>query len=176
VNRLGGLVQDEHRDTTRPGPVDLSMAARRAVDLATLGRRPGLLLLTRDDPLPPVRAREEDVVQIVLHLLINAIQAGGKSPPIEVEVRGLEGGAAVRVRDHGPGIPPHYLPHVFDPFFTTRAPEASGLGLSLSFDLARQHGGRLDAANHPEGGAVFTLWLPLAGDEPDAIDVDGADA
>jgi signal transduction histidine kinase len=160
VNRLGALVQDERRDTTHPGPVDLSMAARRAVDLATLGRRPGLLLLTRDEPLPPVRAREEDVVQIVLHLLINAIQAGGKSPPIEVEVLRLEGGAAVRVRDHGPGIPAHVLPHVFDPFFTTRAPEASGLGLSLSYDLARQQGGRLEAANHPEGGAVFTLWLP----------------
>lgn len=161
VNRLGSLVRDETRDTTHPGPVDLSMAARRAVDLATLGRRPGLLLLTRDEPLPPVHAREEDVVQIVLHLLINAIQAGGKNPPVEIEVLRQEGGAAVRVRDHGPGIAAEHLPHVFDPFFTTRAPEASGLGLSLSYDLARQHGGRLEAANHSEGGAVFTLWLPF---------------
>ncbi|MDX1649914.1 MAG: ATP-binding protein, partial [Myxococcota bacterium] len=167
VNRLGGLVRDEHRDTTSPGPVDLSMAARRAVDLATLGRRPGLLLITRDESLPPVQVREEDAVQIVLHLLINAIQAGGKSPPIEVEVLALEGGGAVRVRDHGPGIPPSHLPHVFDPFFTTRAPEASGLGLSLSYDLARQHGGRLEAANHPQGGAVFTLWLPFAREADD---------
>lgn len=174
VNRLGGMVRDEHRDTTSPGPVDLSMAARRAVDLATLGRRPGLLLIARDEALPPVRCREEDAVQIVLHLLINAIQAAGKSPPIEVEVLALEGGGAVRVRDHGPGIPPAHLPHVFDPFFTTRAPEASGLGLSLSYDLARQHGGRLEAANHPEGGAVFTLWLPFAGRAGD--DAGGAGA
>ena len=53
------------------------------------------------------------------------------------------------------------LPRIFDPFFTTKAPGTGmGLGLSLSFDLARDHGGTLDAANCPDGGAVFHLWLP----------------
>jgi signal transduction histidine kinase len=69
------------------------------------------------------------------------------------------------VRDGGPGIPEDDLPHVFDPFFTTKGlGEGTGLGLSLSFDLARRHGGTLEAVNHPGGGAVFTLWLPPAPD------------
>jgi signal transduction histidine kinase len=55
------------------------------------------------------------------------------------------------------------MPHIFDPFFTTKGlGEQTGLGLSLSFDLARRHGGTLEAANRPGGGAIFTLWLPPA--------------
>lgn len=162
VSRLRGLVRSDLRGPPGPAPVDLSAATRRALELAGLGRPPGLLRMVRSDAIPPVLAREEDVVQIVVHLLINAIHVGGDAPPIEVEVVGLERGGAVRVRDRGPGIPPQHLPHVFDPFFTTRAAEATGLGLTLSYELARAHGGRLEAVNHPEGGAVFTLWLPLA--------------
>jgi two-component system sensor histidine kinase HupT/HoxJ len=67
------------------------------------------------------------------------------------------------VLDRGPGIPEEMLPSLFDPFFTTRPPgQGTGLGLSLSYDLAVRHGGRLEAGNRPGGGAVFTLWLPAA--------------
>jgi two-component system sensor histidine kinase HupT/HoxJ len=55
------------------------------------------------------------------------------------------------------------MPRVFDPFFTTKPPGVgTGLGLSLSYDLARRNDGRLEAANRPTGGAEFTLWLPPA--------------
>ena len=67
----------------------------------------------------------------------------------------------LRLRDNGPGIPPEQLGHIFDPFFTTKAPgKGTGLGLSISYGIVEQHGGRLDAANAPEGGAEFTLELP----------------
>jgi two-component system sensor histidine kinase HupT/HoxJ len=70
---------------------------------------------------------------------------------------------ALSVRDRGPGIPEESLRHVFNPFFTLKGlGEGTGLGLSLSFDLARRHGGTLEAANRPGGGAVFTLRLPPA--------------
>ena len=67
------------------------------------------------------------------------------------------------VRDHGPGIAQEHLPHVFDRFY--RAPEArsapgSGLGLSIVRQAVEAHGGQVTAANHPGGGAVFTITLP----------------
>jgi signal transduction histidine kinase len=69
----------------------------------------------------------------------------------------------IRVRDHGPGIAEENLLHVFDMYFSrgTRDGSGMGLGLPLSRRLARLLGGELSAANHPEGGAVFTLELPL---------------
>ncbi|TSB26716.1 sensor histidine kinase [Streptomyces benahoarensis] len=80
----------------------------------------------------------------------------------------------IRVRDHGPGIPEEVLPHVFDRFYKASASrprsDGSGLGLSIALENAHIHGGEITAANLPEGGAVFTLRLPmdasrLAGDD-----------
>ena len=78
----------------------------------------------------------------------------------------------VSVIDTGCGIPEEDLQKIFDPFFTTKGlGEGTGLGLSLSFDLARRHGGTLEAANRPGGGAELTLWLPPAPEaEPDRED------
>jgi len=76
-------------------------------------------------------------------------------------VRSARGGVTLAVRDRGEGIPAAALPRLFDPFFTTKPPgQGTGLGLSLSFDLARQHGGTLEGANRPGGGAEFELWIP----------------
>ncbi|MFI9047718.1 ATP-binding protein [Streptomyces sp. NPDC053427] len=75
------------------------------------------------------------------------------------------GELVIRVRDHGPGIPEEVLPHVFDRFYKASASrprsEGSGLGLSIAMENAHIHGGEITAANRPEGGAVFTLRLPM---------------
>ncbi|MGW7634983.1 ATP-binding protein [Streptomyces decoyicus] len=75
------------------------------------------------------------------------------------------GTLVIRVRDHGPGIPEEVLPHVFDRFYKASASrprsEGSGLGLSIALENAHIHGGEITAANLPEGGAVFTLRLPM---------------
>ncbi|MFB7633692.1 ATP-binding protein [Streptomyces sp. NPDC056149] len=125
---------------------------------------------------------------ILANLIGNALKHGGS--PVRVSVRtepgqpgrpvaGAPGGDAaegaavepeggqlvIRVRDHGPGIPEEVLPHVFDRFYKASASrprsEGSGLGLSIAQENAHIHGGRISAANHPEGGAVFTLHLPM---------------
>lgn len=142
--------------------VDVHAVAEKANALAAVGVASNTIR-TAFEPTPPVLGREEELVQIATNLLVNAIQASGDAPEIELEVRCVKGQVALSVCDRGPGIPDDFMAHIFDPFFTTKGlGEGTGLGLSLSFDLARRHGGTLEAANRPGGGAAFTLWLPPA--------------
>ena len=107
---------------------------------------------------------------ILANLVGNALRHGAL--PVTVTA-GLQpdgqGGTrlTVDVRDHGDGLPPGAVPHLFDRFYkadTARArSEGSGLGLAIARENARLHGGRIDAANHPDGGAVFTVGLPVNG-------------
>lgn len=95
---------------------------------------------------------------IVANLVGNALRHGG--PPVRVRLRP----DFLEVSDNGPGIAPEVLPHVFDRFYKadtarTRS-EGSGLGLAIAWENARLHGGTIEAANRPAGGAVFTLRLP----------------
>lgn len=69
----------------------------------------------------------------------------------------------LEVRDHGGGLSDHTLAHLFKPFYTTKPEgQGTGLGLSLAMDLSTSMGANLAGANHPEGGALFTLDMPLA--------------
>ncbi|MGX1219903.1 ATP-binding protein [Streptomyces ambofaciens] len=109
---------------------------------------------------------------IVANLVANALRHG--APPVRLDLHALDDPhagkqAVVTVRDGGDGIPESVLPHVFDRFYKSadaRArSEGSGLGLAITTENVRLHGGTVRAANHPEGGAVFTVVLPL---RPDA--------
>jgi two-component system, OmpR family, sensor histidine kinase MtrB len=110
---------------------------------------------------------------IIANLVGNALRHGG--PPVTVTARAEphgsgEGRLVLDVCDHGPGLPTTVIPHVFDRFYkadTARArSEGSGLGLAIASENAQLHGGRVQAGNHPDGGAVFTVTLPLNGHSP----------
>jgi len=160
VERLRGFARDDPASEAQL--LDWHQVLARSVAMARVGLPDDAVCSRVDDP-PPARACEGEVVQILLNLLVNALQATDGRGPVELSVDAHEGGARLRVLDRGPGIPDDVLPHVFDPFFTTKpAGRGTGLGLSLSYDLARRHGGALEAANRPGGGAVFSLWLPAA--------------
>jgi two-component system, OmpR family, sensor histidine kinase MtrB len=99
---------------------------------------------------------------IVANLVGNALRHG--EPPVRVHVSATPEQAWIEVTDHGPGLPEHVLPHVFDRFYKhdparTRTP-GSGLGLGLALENARLHGGDLTAGNADGGGARFVLRLP----------------
>jgi two-component system NtrC family sensor kinase len=99
--------------------------------------------------------------QVLINLLLNAIQASEKGGEVHVELRRHNEEIELRVIDHGPGVPREHLDKIFDPFFTTKPPgEGSGLGLSVSLGIVEQHGGRLWLSNNPEGGAIATVRLP----------------
>jgi PAS domain S-box-containing protein len=120
--------------------------------------------------LPPLWGNRQQLSQVLLNLLLNAFQAIAKAGTVSIRAEATAttrlptGGRGVRIRieDDGPGIPADVLPHLFEPFFTTKAPgEGTGLGLSVSWGIVKEHHGALFAENRAEGGARFELELPL---------------
>ena len=106
---------------------------------------------------------EVRIEQIVINLLRNSLDAVRECDEKRIWLRLRQEGptAFVEVSDSGPGLDLENLAQVFDPFFTTKSTgEGIGLGLTVSFTLAKEMNGKLTAANHPSGGACFTLTLP----------------
>ena len=99
--------------------------------------------------------------QVLLNLLLNALEAGKSAGVVEVSLKnGPEGWLTIRVADSGCGLPVDLGIRIFDPFVTTKE-TGMGLGLSICKRIADGHGGEITAANRSEGGAAFTLRLPL---------------
>lgn len=118
--------------------------------------------------LPTVCIDPMRVEQILNNLLSNALRYTPQGGWILVNVESMSHGVQLSVRDSGPGISPDALPYVFDRFYRadrsrSRSEGGTGLGLAIARQLAEAHGGKLTAANHPQGGAVLTLELPLQG-------------
>jgi signal transduction histidine kinase len=115
--------------------------------------------------LPRVPCDRNQIHQVLINLIQNAIQAVGDRGEIRVATGLGPDGRAVRisVTDDGPGIPPEVLPRIFDPFFTTK-PTGTGLGLSICYGIVEGHHGRLWAESPVAGnggGAAFIVELPL---------------
>jgi signal transduction histidine kinase len=101
--------------------------------------------------------------QVWMNLLQNAVQAVGSTGEIWVESRDHEHMVTVVVRDSGPGIKPEHMARLFEPFFTTKpVGQGTGLGLSVSYQIVQDAGGRIDVQSQPGQGAEFTVVLPLA--------------
>jgi C4-dicarboxylate-specific signal transduction histidine kinase len=109
----------------------------------------------------------EQLHQIFVNLLLNGIEAMPQGGPLIVDVEAEEPGRICRVSvsDSGDGIPQQILDRIFEPFATSKE-HGTGLGLAISHRIAKEHGGVLLAANRTEGGAVFTLELPLSMEQP----------
>lgn len=115
--------------------------------------------------LPPVVCDAGQIQQIVLGLLVNATEAmkannGGK---LWVDTRrDGDTGVVIGVRDDGPGIPAEVMPHIFEPFYTTKTDEQrTGLGLAVAKSIVETHGGEITVESQPGKGAAFTIRLPL---------------
>jgi two-component system sensor histidine kinase HydH len=155
-------------DFARPPKPD-----RRPVSLATLvdqtfalvegrARRQHVALRFVHPPIPVVAEADEDQVrQLLVNLVLNALDALPDGGEIEVRLESCEGFAELHVLDTGPGIPESLFPTLFDPFVSTKE-TGIGLGLAVSHRIAAGHGGSLSAVNRPEGGAHFLFRLPAS--------------
>jgi signal transduction histidine kinase len=106
-----------------------------------------------------VRVDPELMVQVLVNLMLNGIEAGLPSGRLRVQVRRQEAGVTISVADTGPGVPAELREKIFRPFFTSK-PEGTGLGLSISRQIAVRHGGSLRYEDTPNGGATFVVTLP----------------
>ena len=116
------------------------------------------------DGVPLIECDRVQLQQVILNLIVNAIEAmsGLNDAPRELLViteKAQPGGVLVAVRDSGPGLAPETLERLFDPFYTTKA-NGMGMGLSICHSIIEAHGGRLWASANLPRGAVFQLTLP----------------
>ncbi|MDD0843097.1 sensor histidine kinase [Pseudomonas sp. Gutcm_11s] len=150
-------------DPGTPQPVDLRQLLDGLLEDAALAA-PEQQLQVRMDSRPVALQGWPDMLGRALdNLLRNALRFNPAGQPIEVEVTPQAERLHIAVRDHGPGAPAEIIEHLGEPFF--RAPHQDapghGLGLAIARRAAERHGGKLLLANHPQGGFVATLELPL---------------
>jgi signal transduction histidine kinase len=175
IDRISGIIATL-LDTVRPqkpemAAIHLSSVFDRVVPLmAHAARRRDIALEAGTvADLPPVLADSNQLQQVLINLLLNAIEASQAGGRVEAtarqEWRDGRSGVLIAIADTGPGVPAELRTIVFTPFFTTKPRgEGTGLGLAICRDIVREHGGTIEVADHA-GGAVFVVWLPAAGTE-----------
>jgi signal transduction histidine kinase len=171
AERMASLIE-RLRSAYRPGrvkdfrPVELNNLIEDVHTLiSTHMRHKQIAFEFHPDPdLPPVSGMSDQMRQVVLNLFLNAIEAMGPGGRLTARTLSLpqQNEILLTVQDTGPGIAPDILPKVFDAFITDKQ-TGTGLGLTITRDIIEQHFGRIEAANDPAGGAVFSIWLPTDG-------------
>jgi signal transduction histidine kinase len=118
-----------------------------------------ITLLHPEKELPPVPLDAEKFEQVVLNLVINALDAMPRGGHLSIRTVVADGAFRASIQDSGPGIPPEIQRSVFQPYFSTKS-EGSGMGLALSEKLIGQHGGQIEYRTGPEG-TTFDIRIPL---------------
>ena len=166
VNDLIELARDEE-----PQPLVEQVRPAALLEHAVTAARehwPQIAFTLRTDPaaagttVPGVPPR---LARLLSNLLDNAAKFSPPEGPVEAELSRVPGAVELTIRDHGPGIAPADLPHVFDRFYRAQAARAlpgSGLGLAMARQIARAHNADLTAEAAPGGGALFRLRVPAA--------------
>jgi len=151
------------------GPVAINDVVTAALDMTAYAVRTSSIEVTLDlsNEIPLMLADADQLHQVLLNLIINAQQALQDQPAprkirLTTRIDTALHRAYVSVADNGPGIPPHLRARVFDPYFTTKPTGfGTGVGLAMSLGLVEAHGGTLTVECPAEGGAVFTVALPV---------------
>ncbi|MCC7309861.1 MAG: PAS domain-containing protein [Sulfuritalea sp.] len=159
LKRFSAPDRDERR------PFDLVEVIERAVQWVAKATANQFEVKLDLPPALDVLGSPGQVQQVVMNLVQNAADAteNARERRLEITGRSEDGQALIEFRDSGPGIAAANLDKLFDPFFTTKpVGRGTGLGLAISYGIVERHGGKLAADNHPRGGALFTLRLPLA--------------
>jgi signal transduction histidine kinase len=165
VRRLKRIVDEFSRFARLPAPDRAPVAPEDLVGavLALFPEPPPGVTVSRDvaTGLPPVLADRDQVLQVLLNLVSNALDAMPRGGTLAISARPTGEGVAFAVADTGEGIAAEDLARVFEPYFTTKE-GGTGLGLAIARRIAEEHGGRLEVASAPGRGAAFTLTLPTA--------------
>jgi signal transduction histidine kinase len=144
-------------------PVQLNLVMERVLALTGKYLQHRHIALQQDlaSDLPPTLALPDELVQVFLNLVLNAADAMAEGGMLRVTSRlDDDGRLAVAFSDTGCGIPPEHLNRIFEPFFSTKE-SGTGMGLSISGDVIKQHGGEITVESQVGQGTTFTVWLPV---------------
>ncbi len=144
---------------------DINHVVDRVLALTTHLFSPNRILLETGfgQGLPNVMVDRHMMEQVLMNLVLNAVQAMKDGGVLTIRTSVAEGICLIEVRDTGSGIPPAILPRIFDPFFTTKSEgEGTGLGLSVSLGIVERHGGKILVDSEVGRGTTFTLCLPVS--------------
>jgi len=173
VDRLITIVQRmlEFYRPSREGmaPTDVHTIIENVLALSSKRLQHGKITVTKKlaPDLPVISAVSDQLKQVFLNLVINAIEAMPEGGELYVETRLNEDrdGLSVTVADTGVGLSEEEQEKIFEPFFTTKA-TGTGLGLSVSYGIIERHGGRIEVQSQSGQGATFTIHLPLNSPQP----------
>jgi PAS domain S-box-containing protein len=178
INRVRTIVRGvktfARTDENRSGPVEVHPAIDGALRLVRKELQYRAQLERVLEPVPAILGNEGRLGQVLVNLLVNAIQAFPQNDPgrnrIRVSTRmNEEDTVIIEVQDNGPGMSPEVRQHIFDPFFTTKpAGEGTGLGLSICQSIIQSMNGRIEVESEPGRGSLFRLVLPMAVAHPRA--------
>ncbi len=117
-------------------------------------------IITRLDSNCVVQIDAQELQQVLINLLINAIHAIEPHGTIEITTHKMQNGSvSIQIRDDGEGIEPDVIDRIFDPFYSTKGSQGTGLGLSVSYGLVHRYGGKLEVSSSPGEGTVFSVYL-----------------
>ncbi len=171
ARRAAEIVQNLQYFARPPVPgrsqVNLNELVQRVVQMQSYPLRKSNITVDflQEPAIPAIVADPNQLMQVFLNLLLNAEQAireNREKGTIRVRIGRKPDSVWIVFQDDGPGIAPENLEHIFDPFFTTKRPgRGTGLGLSICKTVMREHGGNIEVTTAPDGGAVFTITLPV---------------
>jgi len=154
-------------ETARPHPPqicrsNLNTTVEHAVMLARqqVLSKPIKIELQKAPDLPEVEHDSDQIHQVLLNLLLNAVQAMESAGTVRVEIGSRDDGASIVVSDTGRGISPQHIPNIFRPFYTTKG-NGTGLGLSLARRIVEEHHGRIEVSSVVGKGSKFEVVLPF---------------
>jgi signal transduction histidine kinase len=159
---VSGLLEYSRPKEPRFLPTDLAESIKSITSLLKDDPRADGIDITTEAPdgLPEVNADPDQIRQVLLNLVVNALEALNGRGYLLLRIKLHEGQALVQVCDNGPGLGDQDPEELFDPFFSTKE-RGTGLGLAIARRIARAHKGNLTAANQESGGCCFTLSIPL---------------
>ena len=147
-----------------PYPASIVHLTQRVLALIGKPLQHARVQVTTDFPidLPPVLVLPDRIIQVLLNLIINAIESIPDSGHVHIAARTAGDMLVLTLTNDGPPIPLEHIEHIFDPFFTTK-PDGTGLGLFISHSIVGQHGGTISVENQRDNqGVTFTITLPIA--------------
>ena len=173
ARRAAEIVQNLTYFSRPPAPgksrINLVEVVERTLNLHAYSLRKNNITVDflKDGGIPYALGDPHQLMQVFLNLIVNAEQAireARERGTLRIRLGKGNGTVWVSFHDDGPGISKENLPSIFDPFYTTKRPgRGTGLGLSICKSVMKEHNGSVEAANAADGGAVFTVTLPLAG-------------